>query len=64
MELTATMERTHLTDVLLLIKCRACFSSGRMGRRNLCQECSGKGIVWAFRAADVRWQTRMNGTVR
>jgi len=64
MELTATMERTHLTDVLLLIPCRPCGRSGRMGRRNLCQECSGKGIVWAFRAADVRWQTRQNGMAR
>ena len=58
------MERTHLTDVLLLVKCRACYVSGRMGRRNLCQECEGKRMVWAYKAADVGWQTRMNGMVR
>jgi hypothetical protein len=46
---TATMERTHETDVVVLVPCRSCSRSGRMGRF-LCQDCSGKAIVWAIKA--------------
>lgn len=51
---TATMEKTHATDALVLLPCVCARRGSNPSPNGVCQVCTGKQLVWCLRATRPR----------